>query len=50
VESCERKALKIGAVSNHYGVYPVQQQSEVCQGCGTCYYVCPEPGAITLYQ
>ena len=50
VESCERKALKISAVMNHYGVYPVQHQDEVCQGCGTCYYFCPEPRAITLHR
>ncbi len=48
VESCERKALKIDTVTNHYGVYPVRQQIEVCGSCGTCYYLCPEPGAITL--
>jgi NAD-dependent dihydropyrimidine dehydrogenase PreA subunit len=21
-----------------------------CTGCGACYYVCPEPGAITVYK
>lgn len=50
VASCQRGALKIGTASNHYGVYPVQQQGEVCKSCGTCYYLCPEPGAITLYN
>ncbi len=50
VDVCERKALKVAAASNHYGVYPVLQQGEVCGGCATCYYLCPEPGAITLHN
>ncbi len=50
VEACERRALKISTEPNHYGVYPVQQQDAACGGCVTCYYLCPEPGAITLYN
>ena len=46
--SCKREALSIGSTLNHFGVYPVQHRGEACQGCGTCYYLCPEPGAITL--
>jgi NAD-dependent dihydropyrimidine dehydrogenase PreA subunit len=49
LESCERKALQIGAEMNHYGVHPVQRQAELCDGCAACYYLCPEPGSITLY-
>jgi Pyruvate/2-oxoacid:ferredoxin oxidoreductase delta subunit len=35
---------------NHYGVHPAQQILDVCTGCGICYYVCPEPGAIVVYK
>ncbi len=48
--SCKREALTICSTVNRFGVYPVQQKVEVCEGCGTCYYLCPEPGAITLYN
>jgi NAD-dependent dihydropyrimidine dehydrogenase PreA subunit len=35
---------------NHYGVHPARQNADVCTGCGICYFVCPEPGAITVYK
>jgi ferredoxin len=50
LESCRPKALNIGAEQNHYGVYPVQRRDEACEACGTCYYLCPEPGAISLFH
>lgn len=50
LESCKRNALKMSEAVNRYGVHPVQQKIEVCEGCGTCYYLCPEPGAITLHD
>ena len=50
LDSCNRDALKMSSVLNHYGVHPVQLSNEVCQACGTCYYLCPEPGAITLHR
>jgi Fe-S-cluster-containing hydrogenase component 2 len=35
-------------VVNRFGVHPAQRTTSVCDACGTCYYFCPEPGAITL--
>jgi 2-oxoglutarate ferredoxin oxidoreductase subunit delta len=46
--SCKREALAIGSAVNRFGIYPVQHSSANCRGCATCYYLCPEPGAINL--
>jgi NAD-dependent dihydropyrimidine dehydrogenase PreA subunit len=35
---------------NAYGVHPAHYKGEGCTGCGICFYVCPEPGAITVYR
>jgi NAD-dependent dihydropyrimidine dehydrogenase PreA subunit len=35
---------------NAYGVHPAHYTGENCSGCGICFYVCPEPGAITVYR
>ncbi len=48
--SCKRDAWKIGSMVNRYGVHPVEHRDEACEGCGICYYLCPEPGAITLFN
>jgi NAD-dependent dihydropyrimidine dehydrogenase PreA subunit len=50
VESCVPKVLRLSAELNHYGVHPAQYLGELCSGCGICYFVCPEPGAITVYR
>jgi len=48
-ETCPRKAINMSEVLNRFGVHPAQQTSAVCSACGTCYYFCPEPGAITMH-
>jgi MinD superfamily P-loop ATPase len=35
---------------NAYGVHPAHYTGESCSGCGICFYVCPEPGAITVFR
>jgi len=51
IESCLAQALELGAELNHYGVRPARPKADdICSGCGICYYVCPEPGAITVYR
>ena len=32
------------------GVPYAEYAGEGCIGCGACYYTCPEPGAITIYE
>jgi 2-oxoisovalerate ferredoxin oxidoreductase delta subunit len=46
MESCQFRALHIGPERNRRGAYPVQFVSEKCMTCGTCYYFCPQLGAI----
>jgi ferredoxin len=48
IGSCKEAALDIAPVVNRFGVYPVQLRKENCGGCATCYYLCPEPGAILI--
>jgi NAD-dependent dihydropyrimidine dehydrogenase PreA subunit len=50
VESCAQKSLELSPELNHYGVHPAQQRTDGCSGCAICYFVCPEPGAIAVYQ
>jgi len=49
VAACPKDVLEISDKLNskgfHYSVYI----GEGCIGCGNCYYVCPEPSAVTVY-
>ena len=33
---------------NRQGYYAVAYKGSGCTGCGICFYVCPEPGAVTV--
>ena len=33
---------------NRQGYYAIAYTGSGCTGCGICFYVCPEPGAITV--
>ena len=33
---------------NRYGYHPAEYAGTGCTGCGICFYVCPEPGGITV--
>jgi len=35
---------------NHYGYRTADYTGSGCTACGVCFMVCPEPGAITVYQ
>ena len=35
---------------NRLGYHPTGYKGEGCTGCGSCFYQCPEPGAITVYK
>jgi NAD-dependent dihydropyrimidine dehydrogenase PreA subunit len=32
------------------GYHPAEYIGVECTGCGVCFYVCPEPAAITVYK
>ncbi len=35
---------------NRYGYHTAVYAGAGCTGCGICFMVCPEPGAITVYR
>ena len=50
VEACPPKLLFLAERLNHYGYHPVAYLGLGRTGCGICFFVCPEPGAITVMR
>jgi NAD-dependent dihydropyrimidine dehydrogenase PreA subunit len=51
VEACPRGCIAIASEINELGYQPAKFLAEKrCAACGLCFYVCPEPGAITVYK
>jgi len=50
VEACPPKVLRLADHLNRYGYHPVSYQGSGCTSCGICYYVCQEPGGITVLR
>ena len=48
VSNCPANVLTRGAALNRQGYYAITYAGSGCRGCGICFYVCPEPGAITV--
>jgi NAD-dependent dihydropyrimidine dehydrogenase PreA subunit len=49
-EACRQKCLVPADTLNAMGYQPVRFERRQCTACGLCYYVCPEPGAITVIK
>ena len=48
---CPRKLIVKGKELNIQGYFAVTVENPGnCIGCGSCFYQCPEPGAITIYE
>lgn len=48
---CPKKLITKGRELNIQGYFAaVALNPGDCIGCGSCYYQCPEPGAITIYE
>ncbi|MCL2347738.1 MAG: 4Fe-4S dicluster domain-containing protein [Planctomycetaceae bacterium] len=47
---CPKKVLSKGFGISEMGYEFTVYAGEGCIGCGTCFYVCPEPGAITVVK
>jgi NAD-dependent dihydropyrimidine dehydrogenase PreA subunit len=47
-EACPPGVLIQGSVLNRQGYYAVTYRGSGCTGCAICFYICPEPGAITV--
>ena len=50
VSACPKKLLKLGTALNIMGVPYAEYVGEGCICCGACFYTCPEPGAITVFE
>jgi NAD-dependent dihydropyrimidine dehydrogenase PreA subunit len=48
VAACPPSVLSQSRFLNRQGYYAVSYSGSGCTGCGICFYVCPEPGAITV--
>ncbi len=50
VEACPHQCIVIGSHINEIGYQYARFEKHECIACGFCYYICPEPGAITVYK
>lgn len=50
IAACPPKCLFFEAHLSAYGVRPAAYSGTGCSACSICFYVCPEPGAITVYR
>ena len=48
VAACPPVVLHQSDFLNRQGYYSVAYSGSGCTGCGICFYICPEPGAITV--
>jgi NAD-dependent dihydropyrimidine dehydrogenase PreA subunit len=42
--------LRLSAELNRHGYHPAEYLGSGCTACGICYYVCPEPGAVSVLR
>ena len=50
IEACPKKCITISSDINELGYQYAVFNSSGCTACGFCYYICPEPGAITVVK
>jgi len=50
VERCPKKCLTMSIELNGIGYPFAVFNSNACNACGICYYVCPELGTITVHR
>lgn len=51
VNTCSHRCLMIGTKINTLGYqHAVFHGYDTCNACGFCFFVCPEPGAITVLK
>jgi NAD-dependent dihydropyrimidine dehydrogenase PreA subunit len=48
IAACPPGVLAQSDFLNRHGYYAVSYRGTGCTGCGVCFYVCPEPGALTV--
>lgn len=50
VEACPPRVLQLSMELSRHGYHPAEYLGSGCTACGICYYVCPEPGGITVLR
>jgi NAD-dependent dihydropyrimidine dehydrogenase PreA subunit len=50
VEACPPNVIRLSERLNHSGYRTAIYAGAGCTGCGICFMVCPEPGAITVLR
>ena len=50
VVACPKQVLKLSDKLNERGYHYVEYAGEGCIGCGSCFYMCPEPHAIRIHK
>ena len=50
-QGLSQKLLAVGSALNKQGYLAIHAENpELCIGCGSCFYQCPEPGTITIVE
>ncbi|MBI4522421.1 MAG: ferredoxin family protein [Deltaproteobacteria bacterium] len=50
VAACPVKVIHLSEKLNAHGYHPAHYEGRGCTACGICFYICPEPGVITIYR
>ena len=50
IANCPKRCLAQGTELNKSGYLYARFEQNGCTACGFCYYMCPEPGAITVIK
>ena len=50
MDTCPHGCLEMGSEINILGYQYARFGTSRCTACGLCFYVCPEPGAVTVYR
>ncbi|MBN2012714.1 4Fe-4S dicluster domain-containing protein [candidate division KSB1 bacterium] len=50
ITHCPQRCISFTEKFNELGYKYAAYDGAGCTGCGVCFYVCPEPGAIIVYK
>jgi NAD-dependent dihydropyrimidine dehydrogenase PreA subunit len=51
VVACPTHSLRIGDGLNRLGYHPAEFLPDTgCTACGVCFYACPEPAAVAVFE
>ena len=50
IEACPPSVIQLSERLNPYGYRTAKYTGMGCTGCGMCFLVCPEPGAVTVLR